>query len=103
MDGFVSRQQFSVETQNRILVIWLIRRALPWARMEDLELRAAFHFGNVSSVICSASWASRAARELYTTLKASALELVLVSHSVLSFICRNASHITDALLVISLI
>lgn len=78
LDGFVSREKFSVEKVNRMLVIWIIEERLAWARMEDHGLRAAFCLANISSNLRSASWAARAAKTLYFSLRNAALDLLKV-------------------------
>lgn len=65
LDKFVSVVKFSVEIFNQVMVIWILLHALPWARMEDTPLRAAFRFGNINAAVRSATWAQRASACLY--------------------------------------
>jgi hypothetical protein len=84
LDRFVSRDRFSADLLNLMCVLWVIRQALPWARFQDVALRAAFRLANVSAALRSAVWAANAAKRLYWGLQQTVLETIKVS-LVLSF------------------
>lgn len=78
LDRFVVKQPFGVKNLNLMLVIWVLRHALPWARFEDCTLRAAFWFANPLANIYSAAWAAQGAQRLYIGLQSNVLSSILV-------------------------
>lgn len=80
LKSYFNGPTFTVDLLNMILVIWLVRHALPWARFEDPSLRAAFYTINRGAVICSRTWAAQQSVLLYSDLHSKALSAVRVSH-----------------------
>lgn len=78
LDRFVVKQVFSVKNLNLMLVIWVLRHALPWARFEDTILRAALWFSNPLATMYSATWAAQAAQRLYAGLQKQVLRDIIV-------------------------
>lgn len=65
LDMFLEIPKFTVRLLNRMLVLWLVRQALPWNRMADPLLIAAFQFANPSAVLYTPAWAAREAMKIY--------------------------------------
>ena len=61
--------RFTNTTLQRMLVIWQIRNALPWTRLQDSDLRAAFQYCNPQTKLCSDTWAANLGKELFLALK----------------------------------
>lgn len=62
--------KFTVETLNKIIVIWVLLHALPWARVDDNELRAAFTWSNPQAVLRSPTWVAESSKVLARSLQA---------------------------------
>lgn len=78
--------KFSADLVNMILVLWLVRHALPWARFEDPALRAAFHTVNCGAVVRSRTWAAQQSVILFSGLHDQAINTVKVSFCKPTFI-----------------
>ncbi|POW07094.1 hypothetical protein PSHT_10088 [Puccinia striiformis] len=50
-------------------MIWQIRQALPWTRIEDPVLRAAFQYANQKAVLYGRRWSADESKKLYSMLK----------------------------------
>ncbi|KAA1110898.1 hypothetical protein PGT21_033931 [Puccinia graminis f. sp. tritici] len=59
---------------NQIIMMWQIRQALPWTRIEDPYLRAAFLFANPKAVLYGRRWSADESKNLYTVLKSHVFE-----------------------------
>lgn len=68
MTSFITRPPFNVDILNVLLVIWVLRHALPWSRFQDPTLRAAFHLTHAKADLRSPTWAATTAKELYASL-----------------------------------
>lgn len=72
LESFLNLPKFSVGLFNMILVLWLLRNCIPWLRMEDPYLQAAFTLCNPNATLWSASWSARWAmkyfKEFFTKL-----------------------------------
>lgn len=82
LSSFISGPPFTVELLNMLLVLWIIRHALPWARFEDPALRAAFNSVNRGAIVRSRTWAAQKSVLLYSALHHKAITTVKVSRSV---------------------
>ncbi|KNZ45319.1 hypothetical protein VP01_8262g1, partial [Puccinia sorghi] len=47
---FNQAEKFDNETLKNIISLWLLRQAIPWNRIEDLYLQAAFHYCGPGSI-----------------------------------------------------
>ncbi|PLW08458.1 hypothetical protein PCASD_09331 [Puccinia coronata f. sp. avenae] len=54
---------------NQLIVVWQIRHALPWTRIEDEYLRAAFVYANPEATLFGRKWLAQQAKSLYLLLK----------------------------------
>ncbi|KAA1070215.1 hypothetical protein PGT21_004164 [Puccinia graminis f. sp. tritici] len=54
---------------NQLIMIWQIRQALPWSRIEDPYLRAAFQYANRKSILYGRRWSADESKKLYSMLK----------------------------------
>ncbi|POW03847.1 hypothetical protein PSTT_10799 [Puccinia striiformis] len=68
LTGFVPTKRFECRVLNQILVIWQVRHALPWSRIEDAKLRAAFLYANKDARLYSRRWSADEAKQLYAGL-----------------------------------
>ncbi|KAI9608797.1 hypothetical protein H4Q26_004985 [Puccinia striiformis f. sp. tritici PST-130] len=68
LTGFVPTKRFECRVLNQILVIWQVRHALPWSRIEDAELRAAFLYANKDARLYTQRWSADEAKQLYAGL-----------------------------------
>jgi hypothetical protein len=87
MDSFLDRPVFSVQMLNVLLVLWIIRHALPWMRFSDPILRGAFKLANPSADMRSPTWAAQTAKKVYKSLHSEVLQKVKVS-----FFIFHSSH-----------
>ncbi|KAA1105519.1 hypothetical protein PGT21_010086 [Puccinia graminis f. sp. tritici] len=70
ISAYVQKGRFDIKTMNMLLLFWIIRQSLPWARFNDYHLGVAFDYCNANSVVYSATWAANHARKLYNILQA---------------------------------
>ena len=63
------KQNFDNLTFNQIMMIWLVRLAIPWNRLEDTWLRAAVQFLRPGSKLYGQTWASKEAARLNLSMK----------------------------------
>jgi hypothetical protein len=54
---------------NQLVMLWQIRQALPWSRIEDPYLRTAFLFANPKAVLFGRRWSADDSKKLYCVLK----------------------------------
>lgn len=76
LKSFLKGPSFSADLLNMILVMWIVRQALPWARFEDPTLRAAFYMVNRGAVVRSRTWAAQQAVILHSALHSKAINAV---------------------------
>ncbi|KAH9462365.1 hypothetical protein Pst134EB_006263 [Puccinia striiformis f. sp. tritici] len=69
IDGFLTTKRFDNRVLNQLIVIWQVRQALPWNRIEDPYLGAAFAYCNKESRLFSRQWSADEARQLYVVLR----------------------------------
>ncbi|KAH9452827.1 hypothetical protein Pst134EB_016779 [Puccinia striiformis f. sp. tritici] len=69
IDGFLTTKRFDNRVLNQLIVIWQVRQALPWNRIEDPYLGAAFAYCNKESCLFSRRWSADEARQLYVVLR----------------------------------
>lgn len=65
LDAFVSSAKFDVVHLNKIIVLWQMQNALPWCRIEDPLLGAAFLLANPAATLRSSWWARQEAKKIY--------------------------------------
>ncbi|POW19525.1 hypothetical protein PSHT_04527 [Puccinia striiformis] len=59
---------------NQLVMLWQIRQALPWTRIKDPFLRAAFQFANLKAVLYGRRWSADESKKLYSVLKSHVFE-----------------------------
>ncbi|KAA1104533.1 hypothetical protein PGT21_026273 [Puccinia graminis f. sp. tritici] len=64
---------------NQIIMIWQIRQALAWSRIEDPYLRAAFRYANSKATLYSRRWSATEAKKMYSMLKSEVFKELNVS------------------------
>lgn len=79
LTSFVTGPVFSTDLLNMILVLWIVRHALPWIRFHDPALRAAFYSINRSAVLRSTAWATKQSVHLFEGLHNKAINTLKVS------------------------
>ncbi|OAV85214.1 hypothetical protein PTTG_30695, partial [Puccinia triticina 1-1 BBBD Race 1] len=68
--GFLEVQPpFLNRVLNQLIMIWQIRQALPWSRIEDPYLRAAFQYVSRKAILYGRRWSSDESKALYSMLK----------------------------------
>lgn len=65
LDSFLNVPKFTVELFNLLIILWLMRQAQPWLRIEDPYLQAAFLLCNPQAIMYSASYAAHKAMKLF--------------------------------------
>ncbi|KAH9444900.1 hypothetical protein Pst134EB_025154 [Puccinia striiformis f. sp. tritici] len=66
--------EFNNRVLNQILMMWQIRQALPWSRIEDPLLRVAFKYANANTHLYARRWSADEAKKLYAMLKTNVFE-----------------------------
>ncbi|OAV85625.1 hypothetical protein PTTG_30386, partial [Puccinia triticina 1-1 BBBD Race 1] len=70
ISGFLQNKQIFVNrVLNQLIMIWQIRQALPWSRIEDPTLRAAFQYTNPKAFLYGRRWSADESKKLYSMLK----------------------------------
>ena len=77
---FNTAEKFNNETLNNILSLWLLRQAIPWNRIEDPYLRAAFHYCEPGSTLFKRKWAATSGRVIYLDLQEAMLNRLKVCY-----------------------
>ncbi|EFP86049.2 uncharacterized protein PGTG_12005 [Puccinia graminis f. sp. tritici CRL 75-36-700-3] len=68
--GFLEyKPAFVNRVLNQLVMIWQIRQALPWSRIEDPFLRAAFQYRNSKAQLYGRRWSADESKKLYDMLK----------------------------------
>ncbi|KAA1137477.1 hypothetical protein PGTUg99_019179 [Puccinia graminis f. sp. tritici] len=68
--GFLEyKPAFVNRVLNQLVMIWQIRQALPWSRIEDPFLRAAFRYSNSKAQLYGRRWSADESKKLYDMLK----------------------------------
>ncbi|OAV92340.1 hypothetical protein PTTG_27657 [Puccinia triticina 1-1 BBBD Race 1] len=65
---------FDVRVLNQLIILWQIWQALPWSRIEDPYLWAAFKYCNQKAHLYGRRWAADEAKILYASLKTSVFD-----------------------------
>jgi hypothetical protein len=65
---FGRTEKFDTKVLNQVLAIWQLRNALPWLRIEDFDLNAAFHYSNPETNLYRRKWCATEAKHLYLSL-----------------------------------
>lgn len=80
MNNFVTvMPKFDIKTFNRILTLWQIRHALPWSRIEDPWLQAAFYYLRPDAQLYNRKWSAQQAKELHVSLRDTVYDELVVS------------------------
>ncbi|KAI9611979.1 hypothetical protein H4Q26_008069 [Puccinia striiformis f. sp. tritici PST-130] len=66
---FAPTAKFDNGVFNQIVTLWLLRQAIPWNRVEDPYLKAAFHYCEAGANLFKRKWAANSAREVYLDLQ----------------------------------
>ncbi|PLW27280.1 hypothetical protein PCASD_18821 [Puccinia coronata f. sp. avenae] len=83
---FVTKGRFDNNTFNKLMVIWIIRHSLPWARFNDDTLRINIDFLNSHAKLHSQTWAATTSQSLYLNLQKSVLDDINTAGSKISLI-----------------
>lgn len=59
---------FDNDVLNQMMVLWLLRQAQPWSRIEDIDLRACFCYANKQAQLKGCTWAAQQGHEVYLSL-----------------------------------
>lgn len=88
LTSYFNGPTFSADLVNMILVLWVVRHALPWARFEDPALRAAFFTVNRAAKVRSRTWAAQQSVILYSGLHEKAIKAVKVSSNLYTLVYK---------------
>ncbi|KAH9466211.1 hypothetical protein Pst134EB_001271 [Puccinia striiformis f. sp. tritici] len=86
LTNYVQKGRFDVKVMNQILVFWIIRHALPWARFADYLLSVAIDYCNPNARVYTRTWAANQARKLYVTLQRKVINDIKNSESKISLV-----------------
>ncbi|KAH9442736.1 hypothetical protein Pst134EA_031584 [Puccinia striiformis f. sp. tritici] len=53
LTSYVTKGKFDINTMNKVLLFWIIRQSLPWARFGDYLLGVAFDYTNANAKVFS--------------------------------------------------
>ena len=70
---FSVMEKFDNGVLNQIITLWLLQQAIPWKRVEDPYLQAAFNYCQPGSNIFKRRWSATSARAVYLDLQAAML------------------------------
>ncbi|KNF02357.1 hypothetical protein PSTG_04560 [Puccinia striiformis f. sp. tritici PST-78] len=59
---FAPTEKFDNQTFNQIITLWLLQQAIPWSRVEDPYLQAAFHYCEAGANLFRQKWAATSAQ-----------------------------------------
>lgn len=76
LTSYLKGPTFTSDLVNMILVLWVVRHALPWARFEDPALRGAFFTVNRGATVRSRTWAAQKLVILFSGLHEKAINKV---------------------------
>jgi hypothetical protein len=76
---FARVEKFNNTILNQIIVLWLLRQAIPWNRVEDPYLKAAFNYCEPAAILFKRKWAATGARKAYLELQEAMLHRLKVS------------------------
>jgi hypothetical protein len=76
---FARVEKFNNTILNQIIVLWLLRQAIPWNRVEDPYLKAAFNYFKPAAILFKQKWAANGARKVYLELQEAMLHCLKVS------------------------
>ncbi|KAA1073275.1 hypothetical protein PGT21_007171 [Puccinia graminis f. sp. tritici] len=66
---FARVEKFDNTILNQIIVLWLLRQSIPWNRVEDPYLKAAFNYCEPAAILFKQKWAATGARKAYLELQ----------------------------------
>jgi hypothetical protein len=61
------------------MVLWLLRQAIPWNRVEDPYLKAVFNYCKPAAILFKQKWEETGARKAYLELQEAMLHCLKVS------------------------
>lgn len=77
---FIATEKFNNKTLNQMISLWLLRQAIPWNRVEDRYLQAAFHYCEPGATLFKRKWAATSGHKLYLELQDAMLNQLKVSN-----------------------
>ncbi|KAA1092966.1 hypothetical protein PGT21_014212 [Puccinia graminis f. sp. tritici] len=78
---FARVEKFDNIILNRIVVLWLLRQAIPWNRVEDPYLQAAFNYCEPAANLFKRKWAATASRTAYLELQEEVVRQIKATNS----------------------
>ncbi|KAA1111765.1 hypothetical protein PGT21_010960 [Puccinia graminis f. sp. tritici] len=75
---FAPVEKFDNVVLNKIVTLWLLRQSIPWNRVEDEYLQAAFHYGQAGASLFKRKWAADSAKMVYLDLQDAMLKRLKV-------------------------
>ncbi|KNF00925.1 hypothetical protein PSTG_05822 [Puccinia striiformis f. sp. tritici PST-78] len=86
LNRFFKTVPFDNQVLNQLLVMWLIRSALPWKQLEDALLHISFGYARRGVKLFSRTWAATEAHRLYLNLKQKVMDKLYAIKSKISLI-----------------
>ncbi|KAA1108331.1 hypothetical protein PGT21_008407 [Puccinia graminis f. sp. tritici] len=78
---FARVEKFDNIILNQIVVLWLLRQAIPWNRVEDPYLQAAFNYCEPAANLFKRKWAATASRTAYLELQEEVVRQIKATNS----------------------
>ncbi|KAA1079442.1 hypothetical protein PGT21_011555 [Puccinia graminis f. sp. tritici] len=78
---FARVEKFDNIILNRVVVLWLLRQAIPWNRVEDPYLQAAFNYCEPAANLFKRKWAATASRTAYLELQEEVVRQIKATNS----------------------
>ncbi|EFP80626.2 uncharacterized protein PGTG_06582 [Puccinia graminis f. sp. tritici CRL 75-36-700-3] len=78
---FAPVKKFDNVVLNKIVTLWLLRQSIPWNRVEDEYLQAAFHYCQAGASLFKRKWAADSAKMVYLDLQDAMLKRLKDSDS----------------------
>lgn len=71
---FIGRDKFDNQVLNQLLSMWQVHHAIPWLRIQDPLLKAAFQYARSDAKLFGRKWAAEEANRLYLALRLSVID-----------------------------
>lgn len=77
---FLGQEKFDNRVLNQLLSMWQVQHAIPWLRIQDPLLKAAFKYTQSDAELFGRKWAAEEADRLYLSLRTSVIDELKVCY-----------------------